>query len=228
MDSGRHTGGTGTADDDIHVDLFGKIGDRLQDNSGGVDVLGGDVGQNIGAVRRNRGLDRAGVDRLTLGLGNAVVQSHTHGLTGQRRAGNAVDFSALSCEHLSGQLLGGQLPDVRGLFGDIEHDIHDAVFIKGGGNRDGTHAGGRSGVGAGGIESSGCGLAVVAEHRQPQKSGAGGSSGTAFQERAAGDVFFRHGSVSFLSKSLVSNLTTEYLYDKLCSKYGVKHDSNKV
>ena len=83
LDRGDDTGGTGAADDDVHVDLFGKIGNGLKDDRGCVDVLGGDIGENIGAVGFDHGLDRAGINGIASGLGKAVVQSLFHGLAGE-------------------------------------------------------------------------------------------------------------------------------------------------
>ena len=220
MDSGGHAGGTGAANDDIHIDLFGEIGDRLKDDSGGVDVLGRNVGQDIrGAVGLDLRLDRAGNHSLALGLRDAVGQSQLHGAGGERGAGDAVDLGALGGEDLGGQLLGSSLADGRGLLGNIKHDVDDAVFIKGGGDGHVAHADGRGRVGAGGIDSlgGGAGAQGAEAHTGHGQRGRGGEG--ALQEFSSADL--RH------LNTLLLVIVSEFCYNKHkpCPRDRVNHFS---
>ena len=202
LDGGDDTGGAGTADHDVHIALFGKVGNGLKDHRGGVDVFSGNVGENIGTVRFNRGLDEAGVDGFSLGLGNAVLQGDADGFAGQGGAGHAVDLGALGSHNLREQVVMSGLTDGRGLFGEIQDHIHDGVFIEGGGDGDGAHAGGSGRVGARRVQAVSGGLGVHCAETDTGHGERGSACERAFQEISSAEVGHK---TFFLSCIMVPN-----------------------
>ena len=188
FDSGDDTGGTGTADHDVHIALFGKVGDRLENDCGSIDVFCSDVSENISTVRLDSGLDRAGADSFALGLGNAVLQGDADRFTGQGSAGYAIDVGALGSHNLSEQVIMGNLADGRGLFGKVQNHVNDGILIEGSGDGDGAHAGGSGGVGARRIEPGSGGLGIhCAETDTGHGERSGACEGT-FQEISSAEV----------------------------------------
>ena len=97
---------------------------------------------------------------FALGLRNALGGGLGDGLRRDRGAGDAVDFGGLSGHQVLLERVGGGLTDPRGFVGDVEHDVDDAVGVKGHRDRDFADAGGLGGirarlVDAGGSRTSG-------------------------------------------------------------------------
>ena len=141
-------------------------------------------------------------DRLSARLLNAGRGRLTDGVAGDGGAGDGVDIRALSREDRILHLLADGGADARGLAGDVDGDIRDAVGVEGHGDRDVTaDALGRGGIGAGGVDALLFGKGGDTGDGGERSGGGAGQS--ALQKVAAGKFFhaiapFRiHGSYPF-------------------------------
>ena len=92
---------------------------------------------------------------FALGLRNALGGGLGDGLRRDRGAGDAVDFGGLSGHQVLLERVGGGLTDPRGFVGDVEHDVDDAVGVKGHRDRDFADAGGLGGIRAWPVDAGG-------------------------------------------------------------------------
>ena len=176
---GSHQTAVAGADDDhVGLDGFRDVGDGIG--------FGEVFGVIPDVMLHGSGVFHNSTDGSAGGLGNAVFQALAGGLRGKAGAGDAVDFGSLGGEQLLNQGFCGGLADAFRLLGDIQNDVGDGVFAKGGGHGDRTHTGGRGGIGARGVGRGGLRLGD-GYAGGTEKGGGHGGRGGALQKGSAAE-----------------------------------------
>ena len=172
--AGNPAAGSAADHQDLGLELFGDV--ALGDFRG----LAQPVADGLFALGEG--------NRLSARLLNAGRGRLTDGVAGDGCAGDGVDIRALSREDRILHLLADGGADARGLAGDVNGDIRDAVGVEGHGDRDVTaDALGRGGIGAGGVDALLFGKGGDTGDGGERSGGGAGQS--ALQKVAAGKFF---------------------------------------